>query len=54
MKLKEYYILPIDIFGQPIGIVETIQTTVADYKNRKENGEYIYEKYSQALFRVQD
>lgn len=27
---------------------------IKDYRNRKENGEYIYKEYSQALFRAQD
>lgn len=53
-KTREYYVLPVDSFGQPIGYIETIQTTEKDYKSSKENGEYIYKEYSQALFRVQD
>ena len=54
MKTREYYVLPVDSFGQPIGYIETIKTTLKDYRNRKENGEYIYKEYSQALFRAQD
>ena len=53
-KLREYYILPVDNFGQPIGYIETIQTTLKDYRVRKENGEYIYKEYIQALYRSQD
>lgn len=36
MKTREYYVLPVDSFGQPIGYVETIQITEKDYKSRKE------------------
>lgn len=54
MKLRECYILPVDNFGQPIGYIETIQTTLKDYRTRKENGEYIYKDYIQALYRSQD
>ena len=54
MKLREYYILPVDNFGQPIGYVETIQTTLKDFREREKNGEYIYKDYTQALYRSQD
>lgn len=38
MKLREYYILPVDNFGQPIGYVETIQTNAFTIETIKENG----------------
>lgn len=54
MKLREYYLLETDSFGQPNGYIENIKITLKEYRERKEKGEYIYKDYSQALYRSQD
>lgn len=51
---KIYYYLPIDGYGQPDGNVNEVQLTKVEYEARKAQGQYIYDSYSQALYRAQD
>ena len=54
MKKKTYYMLDIDNYGQPSGLVHEIELTKAEYTKLKNERVYIYESYSQALMRAQD
>ena len=49
-RLKTVYILSIDNFGQPSGDITEVKMTKEEYLKRKQNHEYIYDKYSTALY----
>ena len=49
-RLKTVYILSIDNFGQPSGDITEVKMTKEEYLKRKQNDEYIYDKYSTALY----
>ena len=50
----ECYLLPTDSYGQPNGNVETITLTPQEFMHRRENGEYIFKNYAEALQRALD
>lgn len=51
---KTYYYLPTDSYGQPDGNVFETLLTEKEYKDRKAQGDYIYDNYLSALYRAQD
>jgi len=49
MQVKStYYYLPLDSYGQPIGIVKEIELRKRDYILNKRNGNYVYDNYQDA------
>jgi len=51
---KEYYILPVDNYGQPNGYVEVTMLTEKEYKELKKSYVYIYDNIEQAYRRALD
>ncbi len=52
--MKTYYILELDNFNQPSGIIKEIKLSKKDYQKMKNDYIYIYESYFQALQRAID
>lgn len=53
-KLKTYYLLELDSYNQPSGIINEIELTKSEYDDMKSKYIYIYENYSTALMRAQN
>ena len=51
---KTYYILMLDNYNQPSGLVSEILLTKQEYEKMKKNYIYIYKDYYQALQRAYD
>lgn len=51
---KKYWYLPLDNYNQPNGLVKEIELTDEEYQVMKNNGQYVYDSYTQALMRAQD
>ena len=49
---KDYYILELDNYNQPSGIIEMVALTEKEYENIKKTKGYIFEEYDQALERA--
>ena len=49
---KTYYILTLDNYNQPNGLVNEILLTKKEYEKKKKEYIYVYEKYDQALQRA--
>ena len=54
MKMKTYYLLRLDNYNQPDGLISEVVLTKEEYQKLKKEYIYIYEDYSQALQRAQD
>ena len=54
MKTKTYYLLSLDNYNQPNGLMSEVSLTKEQYEKMKKEYIYIYESYSQALQRSQD
>ncbi len=51
---KNYYMLDLDNYNQPNGMISTINLTHEEFKELKKNYVYVYEEYAQALSRAMD
>ena len=51
-KVKAYYLLPTDSFGQPSGIVKEVQLTEGEFMERRKR-EWIFEEKYEAEWRAQ-
>lgn len=51
---KKYYVLPLDQFGQPNGLIETRLFTEEEAKSYQDKYGYIFEDYNQAVLRALD
>ena len=49
---KDYYILQLDNYNQPNGIIESVTLTKEEYENIKKTKGYIFKEYDQALERA--
>lgn len=54
MKMKTYYLLRLDNYNQPDGLISELLLTKEQYEKMKKEYIYIYESYCQALQRAQD
>ena len=58
VKLKsgkvECYYLPTDSYGQPSGQIETLIISPEELNKRRENGDYIFDNYIDAIERAND
>ena len=52
MDKKEYYGLTVDSYGQPDGHIYKVHLTEDEFLELKRTYVYIYESYSQALWRA--
>lgn len=52
MDKKEYYRLTVDSYGQPDGHIYKVHLTEDEFLELKKTYVYIYESYSQALWRA--
>lgn len=53
-KVKDYFILPIDQYGQPNGNVEVEPLTKIEAIWKKDSGVFIFDNYSSAMYRAMD
>ena len=51
---KEYYLLPMDSYGQPNGTIEEVILTAKEYEEKRKQGAYIYDDYIVAYCRAMD
>lgn len=52
-RIKDYYVLPVDQYGQPDGNINTTPMTYGEYLLRRRT-EYVFSSYLAALYRAQD